>query len=174
VELTAEGITLRPFEERDVSAIARAAQDEDLHRFIPELPFPYTEGDAAAYVTATRSWDERERLARAVVDAASGELLGSIDVRLGEVGSIGYWVAPWARGRGVATSALRALSRWALTSAGVERLELTTHPGNLASQRVAEKAGFQREGTLRSQVRFREGRRDSVIFSLLPEDLTAS
>jgi RimJ/RimL family protein N-acetyltransferase len=50
-------------------------------------------------------------------------------------------------------------------------LELTTHPGNIASQRVAEKAGFVREGVLRSHIRFREGRRDSVLVSLLPGDL---
>ena len=63
------------------------------------------------------------------------------------------------------------LSRWAVTEGGCQRLELTTHAENLASQRVAEKAGFTREGILRSHIRFREGRRDSVLFSLLPSDL---
>ena len=76
-----------------------------------------------------------------------------------------------ARGRGVATRATKLLSRWALTEADVERLELTTHPENVASQRVAEKAGFTREGVLRAHTAFREGRRDSVLFSLLPSDL---
>jgi ribosomal-protein-alanine N-acetyltransferase len=97
-------------------------------------------------------------------------LVGAIDVRLGEVGSIGYWVSPQSRGRGVATRALVLLSRWALRQ-GVARLELTTHPENVASQRVAEKAGFVREGVLRSHIRFREGRRDSVLYSLLPSDI---
>ena len=48
---------------------------------------------------------------------------------------------------------------------------LTTHPENVASQRVAEKAGFVREGVLRSHMAYRECRRDSVLFSLLPSDL---
>ncbi len=64
------------------------------------------------------------------------------------------------------------LSRWALAEAGVLRLELTTHPENVASQRVAEKAGFVREGVLRSHMAYRDGRRrDSVLFSLLHSDL---
>jgi RimJ/RimL family protein N-acetyltransferase len=55
---------------------------------------------------------------------------------------------------------------------GVQRLELTTAPENVASQRVAERAGFSREGVLRGLVATKEnGRRDSVMFSLLPADL---
>jgi RimJ/RimL family protein N-acetyltransferase len=72
----------------------------------------------------------------------------------------------------VATEALRTLCRWAVNELGVKRLELLTDPNNLASQRVAEKAGFQREGLLRSSLEYRDGkRRDSFIFSALPEEL---
>ena len=106
----------------------------------------------------------------AIADHETGGLVGAIELRLGEEGSIG-WVAPRVRGRGVATRALILLARWAVTEGGVERLVLTTHPENIASQRVAEKAGFVREGVLRSHLRFREGRRDSILFSLLPSDL---
>jgi len=76
-----------------------------------------------------------------------------------------------AAGSPPGTRATRLLAEWAVTEGGVQRLELTTHPDNVASQRVAEKAGFTREGVLRSHIRFPEGRRDSVIFSLLPADL---
>ena len=61
-------------------------------------------------------------------------------------GHIGYWVTPPARGRGICTRALRLLARWALDELELQRLELITDPDNLASQRVAEKVGFQREG----------------------------
>jgi RimJ/RimL family protein N-acetyltransferase len=94
------------------------------------------------------------------------ELLGAIDVRLGEIGSIGYWVGPWARNRGVATRALRLLGAWAIRDGGVRRLELITHPDNLASQRVAEKAGFVREGTRIHDPPFRDGRRENALFAL--------
>ena len=172
MELRAGDLILRPFEDRDVPAIAAACGDPETARFIPDMPSPYEEHHARAYVRATRALGRaRTRVQLAIVDASDGDLLGAIDVRLGEIGSIGYWVAPWARGRGVATCALTVLSRWAVTEGGVERLELTTHPENVASQRVAEKAGFRREGVLRAHIRFREGRRDSVMFSLLPSDV---
>jgi len=87
-------------------------------------------------------------------------------------GHIGYWCAPWARRRGVTTRALRLLCRHAFEELGLERLELVADPDNVASQGVAEKTGFQREGVLRSHVRYADGRRrDSVMFSLLPGEL---
>jgi len=170
--LTDGVVTLRQFTADDVTRIVEACADSETARFIPLIPVPYTQADAGAYLDLAEAlWDEGERLPFAVADAATDALLGAIDVRLGEVGSIGYWVHPAARSRGVATRALLLLSRWAVTEGGVERLELTTHPENIGSQRVAEKVGFVREGVLRSHIRFREGRRDSVLFSLLPSDL---
>jgi RimJ/RimL family protein N-acetyltransferase len=81
-------------------------------------------------------------------------------------------MAATARGRGVCTRALRLLSRHALDHLGLQRLQLVADPDNVASQRVAEKAGFRREGVLRAHLRHPDGRiRDSVMFSLLPGDL---
>ena len=71
----------------------------------------------------------------------------------------------------MATAALELVSRWAIDDLRVERLALTAAPDNAASQRVAEKAGFRREGLLRSHLPFRDGRRDSVLFSPLTSDL---
>ena len=169
----ADGVVrLRRLEDGDVAAIAAACVDPEIARFTTEIPQPYTEEDARAYVAfAATEWVTGQRRPFAIAAAGDGAFFGVIDVRLCEVGSIGYWVAPSARGRGVATRALALLSRWAVTEGGVERLELTTHPENIASQRVAEKCGFVREAVLRSHIRFREGRRDSVLFSLLPSDL---
>ena len=78
-----------------------------------------------------------------------------------------------ARGRGVATRALRLAARWILGHEGIERLQLRTDALNVPSQRVAEKAGFRREGVLRSvHYNPRLGRRiDFVMFSLLPGEL---
>jgi RimJ/RimL family protein N-acetyltransferase len=173
VELSDGVIRLRRFRPDDAQAVARACDDPDTARFIPGMPSPYTEADARRYLEfCEQAWRSRERLPFAIVDEAGGLLLGAIDVRLGEVGSIGYWIAREARGAGIATRALFLLSRWAVSDGGVERLELMTHPENVASQRVAEKAGFAREGILRAHLRFREGRRDSVLYSLLPSDVS--
>jgi RimJ/RimL family protein N-acetyltransferase len=85
--------------------------------------------------------------------------------------SVGYWLAPAHRGRGIATRATRLMARWGFSELGVGRIELTCGPDNRASQRVAERVGFAREGVLRSHIAFKGGRRDSVIYSLLPADL---
>jgi ribosomal-protein-alanine N-acetyltransferase len=86
----------------------------------------------------------------------------------------GYWLAPEARSHGHATAAVRLLARWAFGQLGLARLELTTGPDNAASQRVAERCGFVWEGRLRSNIIIRHTgeRRDSLIYGLLPGDLT--
>jgi RimJ/RimL family protein N-acetyltransferase len=81
-------------------------------------------------------------------------------------------MAAGSRGRGICTRALRVLSRFGLDELGLQRLELITDPDNVASQRVAEKVGFQREGLLRAHLRHPDGRiRDSVMYGLLPGEL---
>ena len=68
--------------------------------------------------------------------------------------------------------ALQTLCRFAFAQLGLKRLELLADPENVASQRVAEKVGFQREGVLRSRLLHPDGRRrDDVMFSLLPDEL---
>lgn len=84
--------------------------------------------------------------------------------------AVGYWLAGHARGRGRATRTVRLPARWAFGDLAIARLELTCGPDNLASQRVAERSGFTCEGLLRSHLPFKGGRRDSLLFSLLPTD----
>jgi RimJ/RimL family protein N-acetyltransferase len=84
---------------------------------------------------------------------------------------IGYWLVPRARGRGIGSRAVRLLAGWAVSEAGLARLEAYVIPDNIASQRVLENAGFRREGLLRSYLSY-EGRRfDALLYSLLPSDL---
>ena len=85
---------------------------------------------------------------------------------------IGYWIRAESRNRGVATRAVRLAAAWAFAEGDVLRLQLRADVGNTASQRVAENAGFQREGVLRS-VRFsrRQQRRvDFVMYSRLVDE----
>jgi RimJ/RimL family protein N-acetyltransferase len=164
-DLQGDGVVLRPFRDDDVAEIVRACSDPETVRFIPLIPVPYTENDARLYIEMTRAFRAGgSRVVFAIGDDEGGALVGAIDVRLGEIGSIGYWVAPWARNRGVATQALRLLAGWALREGGVRRLELVTHIDNVASQRVAEKAGFARRGTRAHHPPFRDGSRESVLF----------
>lgn len=83
----------------------------------------------------------------------------------------GYWTRKEARGRDVASRALRLLTRWAAREHDLAPLHLIVEPANTASIRVAEKAGFQREGLLRSYIELKGTRRDVYLYALLPEDL---
>ena len=80
---------------------------------------------------------------------------------------IGYWLFLHGRGRGIATRVVRALAEHAF-HVGVHRVEAVVRPENDASIRVLERAGFTREGLLRSLLRHENSRADALIFSLLP------
>ena len=176
MEVRGEGVVLRSWRIQDVPAVAVACQDDEIARWLALVPQPYTEEHARFYVEECLQAGH-DRRPFAIADASTGEVVGSIDMHINrlQTGHVGYWVAPQARGRGVAPDALRTLSHWAFESLALGRVELVTDPENIASQRVAEKAGFQREGVLRSMLLNRDGsRRDGVIFSLLPEDLSGA
>ena len=174
MELREDGIHLRPWRDEDAPAIIVACQDPEIVRWLPVIPSPYGEREARDYLEQCRlNWDLGASYNFAIVDD-SGALLGSIAMRMMRfsVGHIGYWIVPAARRRGVASKALEMLCRWAVEDLGLKRLELMTDPDNVASQGVAEKAGFRREALLRSNLEYRDGsRRDSVMFSLLPDEL---
>jgi RimJ/RimL family protein N-acetyltransferase len=167
-------VLLRPWERRDVPALTAACQDPEIPRWTV-VPYGYTERHA------------RDFIGGAFADQAAGRELGLAvvdpeDVLLGAVGlanfdwpdlrgEIGYWIAAPARRRGVGWRATRLLAVWALTRLGLERLELLANPENEASLRLAERAGFTREGTLRRYRRRHGEREDLVMFSMLAEDL---
>jgi RimJ/RimL family protein N-acetyltransferase len=170
VELRDGDLVLRPWVEDDVPALVAACNDPEIARWIPLIPSPYTEDDALVFVRGGLGHEDYSLAITlgGVVAGAIGLGVNSMSYR----GRIGYWVAAPVRGRGVCTRALRTLSRWALDELELLRLELITDPDNVASQRVAEKVGFRREGILRSHLLHPDGRlRDSVMFSLLPGEL---
>jgi RimJ/RimL family protein N-acetyltransferase len=169
-ELTDGVVRLRRFRTSDVPAIARACDDDAAARFLPGLPSPYTEADARTYLEqCERLWREGSRFPFAIVDSETDELLGAIDVRPNGGGSdVGYWVAPWARGRSVATRALRLVVAYAFERLGARRLELETHPENVASMRVAENAGFARVATVEAETPFRDGTTARVRYRAAP------
>jgi RimJ/RimL family protein N-acetyltransferase len=165
-------VTLRPFRAEDAPALAAACQDPEIPRWT-SVPSPYGERDALEFIARTSRADRAE-LSLAVVEASdAAELLGAIGLRLPVpgVGELGYWLAAPARGRGVATRALRLLCGWAFERLLLARLQLHTLPGNEASERVAERAGFTREGVLRSFAEMKGKRVDITMFSLLLGEL---
>jgi len=174
--LADEVVLLRPWCEADVPGKLLAFSDPVVQRFSWRTT-QYTEADArSAFAEQEEARLRGEELNFALAEpGGQGAVLGGCslyDVRLDQgCAALGYWLAPGARGRGVATHAVRLLARWAFAQLGLARLELTCGPDNEASQRVAERCGFVREGLLRSHVPFKGARRDSVIYSLLPGEL---
>jgi RimJ/RimL family protein N-acetyltransferase len=173
--LADEVVLLRPWRETDVPAQLEAFSDPFFQRFSDWAP--RTEADARAYLAAHEQARQRgEQIEFALVEphddnvVLGGGSLNNVDLEQGRA-AIGYWLAPRARGRGVATHAVRLISCWAFRDLHVARLDLTCGPDNRASQRVAERCGFTREGVLRSHIPFKGTRRDTVVFSLLPGEL---
>jgi len=167
------GIGLTPFDERHLPGFAAMLTDPDVKRFT-RLPVPTPRG-------FPRTWLERYEQGRrtgtseafAIVDEG-GEFLGcatAFGIEAGaKTGELGYMVAPGARGRGVATAALRLLTEWGFAERGLLRLELLISVDNVVSIRVAERAGYMKEGVLRSLF-VKDGRReDHELWSCLPSD----
>lgn len=179
-ELSDGIVMLRPWTARDAPEVAVCCREDEIARWLDQVPQPYTEGDAREYVAATRrGWKDGSAASFAITDVETGEVLGSIGLHWIDpgqhIGEVGYWVRREARGRGVATRALRLASAWAIETCGLERLQLRADVLNAVSQRVAETSGFTREGVLRSsRYNPRQGRRvDFVVYSLLPGELTS-
>jgi RimJ/RimL family protein N-acetyltransferase len=157
----------------DERAVFEACQDPEVQRWVP-IPVPYRREHAHDWIADAESvWSEGRRGYLAIADASGDRFLGAIGLRPIEEhrASIGYWVAPAERGRGVATDAVRLLGHWALLRLSLRRLELYHFVGNDASGRVAENVGFQREGVLRAYVVVRGEPRDCVMYSLLASDI---
>jgi RimJ/RimL family protein N-acetyltransferase len=172
--LTEGDIRLRPWERRDVPAVTAACQDPEIPRWTV-VPHNYTERHARDFIGGTAADLAAGReLALAIVDPGD-RVLGALGLSNFDwpnlKAEIGYWMVPEARRRGIGARATRLFALWAITTLGLERVELLANPENEASQRLAERAGFTREGMLRRYRRRHGVREDLVMFSMLAEDV---
>ncbi len=165
------GVYLRAFEPRDVGMVRDLATD----------PYTALTGSLAAGATIeqAREWMARQEERRAtgagysfcIADAGDGRALGQVGLWLADReqgrGTAGYGVAPAERGRGVAGSALAALTAFAWTLPELHRVELYIEPWNVASVRTAERAGYEREGLLRSRQVIGGRRVDMLLYAAL-------
>jgi RimJ/RimL family protein N-acetyltransferase len=171
VELSDGVVRLRPWRPDDADAVYRACQDPLIARWT-RVPSPYTRAHAAEFVAASPGAWAAGRPAFAVVEAATGQVVGAHGFVSGieeGVAEIGYWTAPWGRGRGLTTAATRLLARWAFQRAGVARLDWYAEAGNVASLRVAESSGFRFEGVAPHKLQQRGVQVDAWMAGLLPQ-----
>lgn len=168
-----DAVRLVPLSRAHLDGLAALTRDPDVLRFtyVPSRPrADFAERWLERY---DEGWQDGTRAGFAV-ETLEGEFLGlagfvSLDLD-GRQGEAGYVLGPQARGLGAATRALRLLSGWGFEGLGLERIELRIDVRNTASERVAERAGYVREGVLRN-IAFKEGARADVgVWSRLRGD----
>jgi RimJ/RimL family protein N-acetyltransferase len=184
--LTDGVIRVRFAAERDIPEILIAYQDDNRLHLRMGVPRPPSGAELGR--RAERAEDDRlagSALSLTIVEGDDDTCVGQIDVHRVDWenarAELGVWVAPRARGRGLARRALGLVGTWLLSDAGLERVELLTQTGNEPLQRAARAAGFVYEGVLRGYYRAfpglprrdrRDGGRvDMVVLSLVRRDL---
>ena len=176
--LVADGLRLRPWRDADVPRIVEACSDPETQRWLGDLPSPYDEASARAWLEHST---EQRALGRgltwAVVDPADDVALASLGIfdwtpRV-EL-EIGYWAHPDARGRHVTTRAVAAVLRHAFEELEVNRVKIFAATDNAASRKVIENNGFHFTGVERLGVRVRDGLADVALYDLLAEEWAAA
>jgi RimJ/RimL family protein N-acetyltransferase len=157
VVLAGDGLALRPWLPSDAAALLRIAEDRLIGQWntiqVADL------AQARDWIDKRRDWTGHATWA--VCEAPSGDIVGYVSLFHLDIpnacGELGYWVAPEARGRSIAACAVLAVRDYATSQLALERLELYHAVENEASCRVALKAGFSHEGTLRKSYRYADG-----------------
>lgn len=173
-------LRLRLPEAGDVDTITRICQDPEIQRFT-RVPWPYTQQHAQQFVAlGGTALESGEGVHLVAADQHDGTLLGAVGLAVDAAelsGDLGYWVAPEARGRGVAVRGGRLLCPLAFEELDLGYVGLMAAASNAASNAVARRLGFTLEGTRRrAMIEGPSGdhtapRCDGNIWGLLPDEL---
>jgi len=177
-EIRAGGFVLRPFRRRDTASLHRAvlASHDELAEFLPWANTRYTRASAAGFVRESiRSWREAKAYDFAVHRPEQPDYhIGNVSIwhvsRGYRSGEIGYWIRTGETGRGAATEAAGAMLRVGFERLGMHRIVVRIAAGNLASEQVARKLGFTREGLLREEVKIGGRWVDHSIWGILKRE----
>ncbi|MDX6384345.1 MAG: hypothetical protein QOK48_1918 [Blastocatellia bacterium] len=176
--LTENSILIRPFRAGDEDALYEAVRESvaEVSAWLPWCHQDYSIEESREFITSREIASQGgEWYSFGIFEKESGRFLGGVGInfinRVHRLANLGYWVRTSAAGNGVATTATRLAARFAFEQVGLQRIEIVAAVNNIASQRVAEKAGAKREGVLRRRLWFRGQSLDAVLFSLVPEDL---
>lgn len=167
---TADGLRLRPFVPGDAATIVEAFNEPDIRYY--HFRRYDTEAEAKELIDMAIDGWANESFANWAIVNSRDQLIGRVGLHLFLTdgwAEIAYWVLPRARGQNVAVRAAITMTGWA-HEAGLHRIELQHSVHNDRSQRVAEKAGFVREGIRRGANLHDDGWHDMVLYSHLPSD----
>lgn len=173
-DLADDFVRLRRWTMADLRCVEEASSDPR----IPEgttVPARYTESEGRAWIKRQLSrHSDGWGLSLAIADPVTDEAVGLIVLmkrQMPGTAGLGYWLIPRARRASRGTMAIGLLSRWALTAAGMARVEALVEPHNEPSLKALRKCGFVTEGILRSHLHLGGRHRDVVSLSLIPADL---
>ena len=177
-ELRNAQVLLRQYRPRDISALHTAALESvgEVYRWLPWCHPNYCLHEAEQWVLSRdAAWQQGQEYSFAMIDLqtdqfAGGCALNQIDP-LRMRANLGYWVRTSCTARGLATAATRLLADFGFTDLKLQRIEIVAALDNLASQRVAQKAGAVREGIARARLRIHDQPYDAVCYSIIPSDL---
>ena len=166
---------IRKWELSDAKDLAVALSNKKVQDNLRDgLPYPYTEQDGKEFISAMLSADESETFAFAIT--VDNMVIGSIGIfRQGnihrQIAELGYYIAEEYWGKGIMTEAVKQICKYVFAKSDIIRIYAEPFAYNIASCRVLEKAGFQYEGTLRSNA-VKNGRViDMEMYSLLKAEI---
>lgn len=166
---------IRKWELSDAADLAAVISNKKVQDNLRDgLPYPYTQEDGKEYISAMLSAKEDETFAFAIV--ADGKVIGSIGCfRQGNIhrrtAELGYYIAEEYWGRGIMTEAVMQICQYVFGRSDILRIYAEPFAHNAASCRVLEKAGFQYEGTLRSNAVKNGEVVDMRMYSLLKTEV---
>lgn len=167
-------ISVRPFRMADALPMYEAAREsmEQLRNWMTWCHTDFSLAHAGAFVTqSARAWAHGEQHSFAIVDERNDSFLGSVGLNqlshAHKFANVGYWVRRTAAGRGVAAAAVAQVAEFGFAELGLHRLEFLIPTSNVASQRVAQKAGAVFEGVLRQRLLISGHTHDAAMYSLV-------
>jgi len=160
------------FDDRPV--VLAAFNDPELRRWVPDYRVPDLEAAARYIARRTQEWAQDLRCSWAVADPVSGLMLAEVGLKdldlAAGTAEVACWAHPAHRGRGLVSTAVRAMVRFGFQGLGLRRIDYRHADGNTASQRVAERCGFIPSGR-QPRATVIEGRpRDLLVWSLWAGD----
>ncbi|MBU1492622.1 MAG: GNAT family N-acetyltransferase [Actinobacteria bacterium] len=179
---TTRRLVLHPFRRRDAEPLVAAVHDsiEDLARWLPWAHQGYGRSDAIRFIRdSTAAWTEGRAYDFAIEPATRPKShLGNVSVwhtsRREQAGEIGYWIRSTLTGTGIGTEAAARVMQVAFEELELHRVTLRIATGNTASERIAEKLGFVREGLLRKEVLVAGHWLDHSLWAILDEEFRAN
>ena len=170
-ELKSSRVLLRGLTEMDVVEIYNACNDYEIQKWIP-LQSPYELNHAHNFVKeyAVGQLEGGKGIVFAI--EVDQKFVGVIDIFntnwTSRICEIGYWIVLNFRANGYATEAVDLLASWVIEQQGFQRVEILIATDNFASQKVVERAKFQKEGVCRNKMLNRNRNIDVIMYSRIP------